>query len=69
MQRKMTIEVRNETPAFHESFVSTIDLPTLPLALRDAEQRARLPRDPDPPPEIVVISCPDLPELIDCRLD
>ena len=69
MQRKMTIEIRNKTPAFNESFVSTIDLPTLPLALRDAEQRARLPRDPDPPPEIVVISCPDLPELIDCRLD
>ena len=69
MQRKMTIEIRNETPAFNESFVSTIDLPALPLALRDAEQRARLPRDPDPPPEIVVISCPDLPELIDCRLD
>ena len=41
----------------------------MPLALRDAEQRARLPRDPDPPPEIVVISCPELPELIDCRLD
>ena len=69
MQRKMTIEIRNETPAFNESFISTIDLPALPLALRDAEQRARLPRDPDPPPEIVVISCPELPELIDCRLD
>lgn len=69
MQRKMTIEIRNETPAFDESFVSSIDLPALPLALRDAEQRARLPRDPDSPPEIVVISCPDLPELIDCRLD
>ena len=41
----------------------------LPLALRDAEQRARLPRDPDPPPEIVVISCPDLPQLLECRLD
>ena len=35
MQRKMTIEIRNETPAFNESFVSTIDLPALPLALRD----------------------------------
>ena len=69
MQKKMTIEIRNETPAFNESFVSTIDLPALPLALRDAEQRARLPRDPDPPPEIVVISCPDLPQLLDCRLD
>ena len=69
MQRKMTIEIRNETPAFNESFVSTIDLPALPLALRDAEQRARLPKDPEQPPEIVVVSCPDLPELIDCRLD
>lgn len=69
MQRKMTIEIRNETPAFNESFVSTIDLPALPLALRDAEQRARLPMNPEQPPEIVVISCPDLPELIDCRLD
>lgn len=49
MQKKMTIEIRNETPAFNESFVSTIELPALPLALRDAEQRARLPRDPDPP--------------------
>ena len=69
MQKKMTIEIRNETPAFNESFVSTIDLPALPLALRDAEQRARLPVNPEQPPEIVVISCPDLPELIDCRLD
>ena len=42
MQKKMTIEIRNETPAFNESFVSTIELPALPLALRDAEQRARL---------------------------
>ena len=69
MQKKMTIEIRNETPAFNESFVSTIDLPALPLALRDAEQRARLPVNPEQPPEIVVLSCPDLPELIDCRLD
>ena len=69
MQKKMTIEIRNETPAFNESFISTIDLPALPLALRDAEQRARLPMNPEQPPEIVVISCPDLPELIDCRLD
>ena len=69
MQKKMTIEIRNETPAFNESFVSTIDLPALPLALRDAEHRARLPVNPEQPPEIVVISCPDLPELIDCRLD
>lgn len=69
MQKKMTIEIRNETPAFNESFISTIDLPALPLTLRDAEQRARLPMNPEQPPEIVVISCPDLPELIDCRLD
>lgn len=69
MQRQMTIEIRNETPAFNESFVSTIDLPALPLALRDAEQRARVPMNPEQPPVIVVISCPDLPELIDCRLD
>ncbi len=69
MQKKMTIEIRNETPAFNESFVSTIDLPALPLRLRDAEQRARLPNNPDQPPVIVVSSCPELPELIDCRLD
>ena len=65
----MTIEIRNETPAFNESFVSTIDLPALPLRLRDAEQRARLPNNPDQPPVIVVSSCTELPELIDCRLD
>ncbi len=69
MQRKMTIEIRNETPAFNESFVSTIDLPVLPLALRDAEQRVRLPSVPDSPPTIVVVSCPDIPQLLDCRLD
>lgn len=69
MEKQMRIELANEYPGGDGYYYASLELPAEEYEIRDALQKIRAVGRENVSPEISVLECGLLPELLDVRLD
>lgn len=69
MEKQMRIELASEYPRGGRYYYASLELPAEEYEIRDALQKIRAVGRENVSPEISVLECGLLPELLDVRLD